>query len=203
MAAATLVLTGARLDAERDWLEHMFLLARSRVPDGFPAEETRDLVELRDAISMADGLRLRQGVADAIGMDVAYLSLDRFSIHGCGPVSLHDDRHNYPGLSFVILVAHSGELGIVDAHSRAVPHAVGEIVLLDPHRRHALVPSGCTAREHPYERTHSPVHRECDQFLFLCFDVPRRILRARFKLPAVGPPPPGEETCTSGLGLRR
>jgi hypothetical protein len=88
---------------------------------------------------------------------------------------------------FVIVVAHSGALGIADAHRRARTHEAGEILLLDPHRRHALLPAGRTWREHPYERTHSPVHAEHEQFMFLCFDVPRRLLRARFQLSQVPP----------------
>jgi hypothetical protein len=175
------------LAEERDWLARLYALARERVPDGFPAEETRELVELRDAITLADGMRLREAVAHAAGMDHACLSLDRLSVHGCGPVSLHDDRHNYPGVYFVIVVAHSGALGIADAHGRARTHEAGEILLLDPHRRHALLPAGRTWREHPYERTHSPVHAEHEQFMFLCFDVPRRLLRARFQLSQVPP----------------
>jgi hypothetical protein len=184
---ATLVLTGAVLADEREWLARLYALARARVPHGFPAEETRELVELRDAITLADAMRLREAVAHAAGIDPACLSLDRLTVHGCGPVSLHDDRHNYPGVYFVIVVVHSGVLGIADARSRARTHETGEILLLDPHRRHALLPAGRTSREHPYERTHSPVHAEHDQFMFLCFDVPRRLLRARFQLPQASP----------------
>ncbi len=195
MPVATLVNTGATLAAERGWLGGLYGCARERVPDGFPAEETRELVQLRDVITLADGLRLRDAVAHAAGIPVACLSLDRLSAHGCGPVSLHDDRHNYPGVYFVIVVAHSGALGITDGRSAARRHAVGEILLLDPHRRHALLPEGRTAREHPYERTHSPVHAEDHQFLFLCFDVPRRLLRARFQLQALASPavPAGDD----------
>lgn len=184
MARATVIATGAVLAEERDWLARLYRRARDHVPDGFPAEETRELVELRDAITLADASRLRTAVAAAAGIDAACLSLDRLSVHGCGPVSLHDDRHNYPGVYFVIVVAHSGALGIVDARGRARVHASGEVVLLDPHRRHALLPAGRTAPEHLYERTHAPVHDEAGQFLFLCFDVPRRLLRARFQLPS-------------------
>jgi hypothetical protein len=179
---ATLVRTGAVLADEGPWLARLYALARERVPDGFPAEETRELSELRDAITLADGARLRSAVAAASGIDPACLSLDRLTAHGCGPVSLHDDRRNYPGVYFVIVVAHSGALGIADARSRAQVHEAGEVVLLDPHRRHALLPAGRTWRAHPYERTHSPVHRPEEQFMFLCFDVPRRMLRARFQL---------------------
>jgi hypothetical protein len=185
MPVATLVATGATLAAEREWLEGLYRAARECAPDGFPAEETRELVELREVVTLADGLRLRRSVAHATGIDAACLSLDRLTAHGCGPVSLHDDRHNYPGVYFVIVVAHSGRLGVTDARGVAHRHATGEVLLLDPHRRHALLPEGRTAREHPYERSHSPVHAEDRQFLFLCFDVPRRLLRARFELPSV------------------
>ncbi|MCX7892588.1 MAG: hypothetical protein N2544_09535 [Burkholderiales bacterium] len=179
---ATLVRTGACVDGVRAELEALYERARERVPDGFPAEETRELVEMRDAVSLAFVERLRDGIAAQTAIPAAHLSLDRFSIHGCGPVSLHDDKHNYPGVHFVIVVAHSGRLGVVDAKGRAASHATGEILLLDPHRRHALLPEGRTWREHPYERTHSPVHDERDQFLFVCFDVPRRLIGARFRL---------------------
>lgn len=179
----TLILTGACVDAGLERLEPLYRLARERCPDGFPAEETRDLAELRDAVSLAFVAGLRLDIAAKTGIPHEALSLDRFTIHGCGPVSLHDDRHNYPGVHFVIVVAHSGRLGVVDAKRRAVRHAPGEILLLDPHKKHALLPEGVSWREHPYERTHSPVHREEDQFLFLCFDVPRRLLRERFRAP--------------------
>jgi hypothetical protein len=96
-------------------------------------------------------------------------------------VSLHDDKLRFPGVYFVIVIVHAGRLGVVDHRSRAVRHAAGEILLLDPYLRHALVPSGRTAREHPYERTHSPVRAPEDQFMFLCFDVVRPALRDRFR----------------------
>ena len=176
----TLIRTGARTGAEAE-LDALYRTARERLPDGFPAEETRELAEMRDAVSLAFVERLRDGVASQTGIPAAHLSLDKFSIHACGPVSLHDDRHNYPGVYFVIVVAHSGRLGVVDHRTRATRHVTGEILLLDPHRRHALLPEGRAWREHAYERTHSPVHDEADQFLFLCFDVPRRLMHERFR----------------------
>jgi len=57
----------------------------------------------------------------------------------------------------------------------------GEIILLDPRRKHGLVQQGTTAAEHTYESTHSPVHDEDRQFMFLDFDVRRPDLRARFR----------------------
>jgi hypothetical protein len=177
----TLIRTGARIDGIAGELDALYRTARERVPDGFPAEETRELKEMRETVSLALAERLRDGISAKVGIPAAHLSLDRFSIHGCGPVSLHDDKHNYPGVYFVIVVAHSGRLGVVDHRERAVPHAAGEILLLDPHRRHALLPEGRTWREHPYERTHSPVRDEADQFLFVCFDVPRPRMHARFR----------------------
>ena len=81
----------------------------------------------------------------------------------------------------LLVVAHSGRLGLVDEHSRAAHHPAGEIILLDPRRKHGLVPVGRTAEEQPYDRTHGPVHDEALQFLFLDFDVRRPDLRARFR----------------------
>jgi hypothetical protein len=178
---ATLIRTGECVEDARGELEALYRAARQRLPDGFPSEETRELKALRDAVSLAFVERLRDWIAAKTGIPAAHLSLDKFSIHGCGPVSLHDDKHNYPGVYFVIVVAHSGRLGVVDHRERAVRHATGEILLLDPHRKHALLPEGRTWREHPYERTHSPVHDEEDQFLFVCFDVPRHLMHERFR----------------------
>jgi len=178
---ATLIRTGKRVVRCAERLAELYHLARTFCPDGFPAEETRELETMRAHVSLAYVDALRQEVAESLDVDAGILSRDLFSVHGCGPVSLHDDRFRYPGVYFVIVVAHSGRLGLVDRRSRAEAHPVGEILLLDPHRKHALVPEGCTAREHPYERTHSPVHDEERQFLFLDFDVKRSALRARFR----------------------
>jgi len=178
---ATLIRTGKRVVRCAERLPELYHLARTFCPDGFPAEETRELETMRAHVSLAYVDALRQEVAESLDVDAGILSRDLFSVHGCGPVSLHDDRFRYPGVYFVIVVAHSGRLGLVDRRSRAEAHPVGEILLLDPHRKHALVPEGCTAREHPYERTHSPVHDEDRQFLFLDFDVKRSALRARFR----------------------
>jgi hypothetical protein len=72
---------------------------------------------------------------------------------------------------------------VVDARGTAVRHAPGEILLLDPYRKHALVREGLRAHEHTYERTHAPVCAPDDQFLFLDFDVKRRDLHQRFRGP--------------------
>jgi hypothetical protein len=161
-------------------LPPLYRLARELCPDGFTAEQTSELVAIRERIAAGLVWRLRREVAAAIGLPLDALRLKRFSAHGCGPVSLHDDKLRFPGVYFVIVVVHAGRLGIVDHRSRAVRHATGEVLLLDPYLRHGLVPAGRTAREHPYERTHSPVHDTDDQFMFLCFDVMRPVLRGRF-----------------------
>jgi hypothetical protein len=179
---ATLVRTGQRIDQGVERLAQLYRLARAQYPDGFTAEETRTFDVLRDQVSIGFVDSLRHQVAQKLALPLPTLSLDRFFIYGCGPIALHDDRHNYPGVYFVIIVVHSGRLGVVDGISRAVAHEVGDILLLDPYRRHALVPAGLTAKEHAYDRTHSPVHDEANQFLFLDFDVPRRGLRERFRI---------------------
>jgi hypothetical protein len=179
---ATLIRSGQRIEDGGERFAQLYALARQLYPDGFTAEETRTLDALREHLSIAyvDGLRLE--VATKLELPPSILSLDRFFIYGCGPIALHDDRHNYPGVYFVIIVAHSGRLGVVDAAGRALRHQPGEILLLDPYRQHALVREGLRARDHAYERTHAPVHTEDDQFLFLDFDVKRRDLRERFQL---------------------
>lgn len=181
MRHATLIRTGQRVEDCADRLGALYPLACRLCPDEFPAEETRELDALREHVSLAFAEALRREVAARTAMPLEWLSLDRLTVHGCGAVSLHDDRHNYPKVYFVIVVVHSGRLGVVDAKSRAQRHATGEILLLDPHKEHALVPEGLGAREHPYERTHSPVERDQDRFMFACFDVPRPLLRQRFR----------------------
>jgi len=178
---ATLIRTGQRVEACCPRLELLYPIACDCCPDGFPAEETRELDALREHVSLAFVGALRREVSAKTGIPLDRFSLDRFTLHGCGPVSLHDDRHNYPGVYFVIIVIHSGRLGVVDTTSRARRHDAGEILLLDPHRKHALVAEGLTAREHPYERTHSPVLRDEDRFMFAGFDVRRPLLREWFR----------------------
>lgn len=177
---ATLIRTGKRVARSAARLPPLYRLARELSPEGFTAEQTSELDEVRRRIPAGLVRRLRREVAAALGLPPGALRPKRFSAHGCGPVSLHDDKLRFPGVYFVIVVVHSGRLGIVDHRRRAERHATGEIVLLDPYLRHALVPAGRTAREHPYERTHSPVRDADDQFMFVCFDVMRPALRERF-----------------------
>jgi hypothetical protein len=179
---ATLIRSGQRIEDGGERFAQLYALARQLYPDGFTAEETRTLDALREHLSIAYVDGLRREVATKLELPPSILSLDRFFIYGCGPIALHDDRHNYPGVYFVIIVAHSGRLGVVDAAGRALRHQPGEILLLDPYRQHALVREGLRARDHAYERTHAPVHTEDDQFLFLDFDVKRRDLHERFQL---------------------
>ena len=186
MQHATLIRTGQQVEACRPGLDALYPIACNLCPEGFPAEETKELDPLREHVSLAFVGALRREISAKTGIPLEWLSLDRFTLHGCGPVSLHDDRHNYPGVYFVIVVVHSGRLGVVDATSRACRHEVGDILLLDPHKKHALVSEGLTAREHPYERTHSPVLRDEDRFMFVGFDVRRALLREWFRGAASG-----------------
>jgi hypothetical protein len=178
---ATLIRTGRRAVRSAARLSPLYRLARELCPEGFTAEQTSELDAVRRRIAPGLLWRLRREVADALQLPFDALRPRRFSAHGCGPVSLHDDKLRFPGVYFVIVVVHAGRLGVVDHRQRAARHAPAEILLLDPYLRHALVPAGRTAREHPYERTHSPVHDEDDQFMFLCFDVMRPMLRHRFR----------------------
>lgn len=181
---ATLVRTGMRAARSAARLPALYRLACELAPDGFTAEQTTELAAVRAQIPFALARRLRAEVSAALQLRAGLLPLRLLTVQACGPVSLHDDKFRYPGVHFVIVVAHAGRLGIVDHRGRAARHRAGEILLLDPYRRHALVPVGRTAGEHPYERTHSPVRTADDQFLFLCFDVKRRFAGARFRAPS-------------------
>jgi len=178
---ATLVRTGKRAARSAARLPALYRVAREIAPDGFTAEQTTELAAVRGRIPFALARRLRAEVAAALQVSPRVMPLRLLSVQACGPVSLHDDKFRYPGVYFVIVVAHPGRLGIVDHRRRAVRHEAGEILLLDPYRRHGLVPAGRTAGEHPYERTHSAVRAAEDQFLFLCFDVKRRFARTWFR----------------------
>jgi hypothetical protein len=188
----TLVRTGRRAARSAARLPAVYRLARALAPDAFTAEQTTELGAVRARIPAAARLRLRAEVAAALGLRARDLPLRLLTVQACGPISLHDDRFRYPGVYFAIVVAHAGRLGIVDHRGRAAAHPPGEVLLLDPYRRHALVPVGRTAAEQPYERTHSPVRDERDQFLFLCFDVKRRLPGVRRALarraPAISSP---------------
>jgi hypothetical protein len=179
---ATLVRTGLRTDGFDDALRDLYGRARELYPDGFPAEETITLEKLYAHTSYAFVDALRREISAKLAIPAAWMPLDLFQIYGCGPIALHDDRFRFPGVYFVIVVAHSGRLGTVDRATRAERHATGEILLLDPYRKHALVPEGRTAREHPYERTHGLVTDPESQFMFLDFDVRRTLLRERFRI---------------------
>jgi len=183
---ATLVRTGLRVEGFGDALRALYACARELYPEGFPAEETTTLERLYAHTSFAFVDALRKAVAAQLAIPPAWMPMDLFQAYGCGPIAGHDDRFRFPGVYFVIVVAHSGRLGVVDRTSRAVRHDAGEILLLDPYRKHALVPEGRTALEHPYERTHGLVTDPESQFMFLDFDVRRPLLRSRFRLPEKG-----------------
>jgi hypothetical protein len=176
------VLTGQRIEQGFERLSELYHAARELCPDLFVGEETRQLDAVYDRISLGFVDSLRREIADKLALPLSIFKLDRFSIHGCGPIGLHDDFFRYPSYYFVIVVAHSGSLGLVDEESRASLHQPGDIVLLDPRRKHGLVRAGACADEHVYESTHSPVHDPDLQFMFLDFDVARVDLRARFRV---------------------
>jgi hypothetical protein len=175
------ILTGQRIERGIDQLERLYRVARELCPDDFIAEETRELTAVYSHVALSLVDNLREEIARKLDLAPAIFSRDRFSIHGCGPVGLHDDFFRFPYVYFVVVVAHAGGLGLADALSRAVAHRPGDIVLLDPRAKHALVPVGTTAEEHPYDSTHGPVHDEARQFMFLDFDLRRPDLRARFR----------------------
>jgi hypothetical protein len=178
----TLILTGKRIERGVERLEPLYRLARERCPDKFTAEETQEPRELLDHVPLGFADSMRKEITAKLDLPPGILSLDRFSIYSCGPIAWHDDRHNYPDLYFVIVIVHSGRLGVVDRRTVAAQrHEPGEILLLDPYKKHALIPEGTTLKDYRYEKTHSPVRDEQDQFLFLSFDVRRRDLRHRFK----------------------
>jgi len=183
---ATLVRTGRRVAGLEADLAALYARARELYPEGFPAEETVTLEKLYAHASYAFVAGLRAAIAAELGLPPAWMPLDLFQAYGCGAIALHDDRFRFPGVYFVIVVVHSGRLGVVDRTGRATRHEVGEILLLDPYGKHALVPEGRTAREHPYERTHGLVTDPDGQFVFLDFDVKRSLLRSRFLLAADG-----------------
>jgi len=184
-AAPSFVRTGQCIERGVERLEEIYRSARKVCADLFVAEETRELEAVYDYVPLGFVDSLRDEIAAKLDLPREIFKRDRFSIHGCGPVGLHDDFFRYPSYYFVIVIAHSGQLGLVDADSCAQAHAAGDIVLLDPRRKHGLVQVGQTADDHIYERTHSPVHDPLRQFMFFDFDVARSDLRARFRLPPV------------------
>jgi hypothetical protein len=177
----TLIRTGHRIERQVERLETLYRLAHERFSDRFTSEETQEPKELLDALPIGFVSSMRDEIAQKLDLPPAFMSLDRFSIYSCGPIALHDDEHNYPDLYFIVVIVHSGRLGVVDRKTRSTRHETGEILLLDPHKKHALLPEGMTVKDWRYEKTHSPVQNEQDQFLFLSFDVRRRNLRHRFR----------------------
>lgn len=173
--------TGQCIEQGRERLPQLYRLARELCSDLFVAEETRELAPLYQHVPLGFVDGLREELSRKLELPAELFRRDRFSIHGCGPVGLHDDFFRYPRFYFVIVVAHCGGLGLVDSESRALRHEPGEIILLDPRAKHGLVRQGTRAEEHVYERTHAPVYAEDDQFMFLDFDLPRVELRRRFR----------------------
>ena len=173
--------TGQRIERGLERLPELYRRARDLCPDLFVAEETRTFDALYDYVPLGFVDGLRKEIARKLALPAEAFSLDRFSIHGCGPVGLHDDAFRYPHYYFVMVVAHSGALGLVDARSVAVRHEPGEIILLDPRRKHGLVREGRRADDHSYESSHSPVYDQDSQFLFLDLDLRRSDLQARFR----------------------
>jgi hypothetical protein len=173
--------TGQRIERGVERLTELYRQGRALCPHLFVAEETRTFDALYDHVPLGFVDGLRKEIAYKLALPLEIFSLDRFSIHGCGPVGLHDDAFRYPQYYFVMVVAHSGAVGLVDAQSRAVRHEAGEIILLDPRRKHGLVREGSCAEDHVYESSHSPVYDTDSQFLFLELDVRRSDLRARFR----------------------
>jgi len=173
--------TGERIERGLERLSELYRRARELCPDLFVAEETRTFDALYDYVPLGFVDGLRNEIARRLALPAEVFSLDRFSIHGCGPVGLHDDAFRYPHYYFVMVVAHSGALGLVDAHSVALRHEPGEIILLDPRRKHGLVREGRRADDHAYESSHSPVYDEDSPFLFLDLDLRRSDLQARFR----------------------
>lgn len=173
--------TGQRIEHGLERLPDLYHRARHLCPDLFVAEETRTFDALYDYVPLGFVDSLRKELACKLALPVEVFSLDRFSIHGCGPVGLHDDAFRYPQFYFAMVVVHSGTLGLVDTESIAARHEVGDIILLDPRRKHGLVQEGLRADEHVYERSHNPVYSEDLQFLFLNLDLRRSDLQARFR----------------------
>lgn len=182
-AGPSFVRTGRFIRHELGRLGELHRLARELCPDGFPAEETRELKALYAHIALGFIDALADDVAEQLALPREVFSRDRFSAHGCGPVGLHDDFFRFPYVYFVVVVAHCGALGLVDGEGVAQRHAPGEIILLDPRRKHGLVRVGTRAEDHIYDASHASVQNPEDQFMFLDFDLRRPDLRARFRRP--------------------
>jgi hypothetical protein len=182
MARRTLVRTGQRVETGREHFDRLYRLAADSFPEKFTAEETQEPRELLDYVPLGWVDAMRKEIAAKLDLSAAIMSLDRFAVYSCGPIAWHDDRHNYPDLYFVIVIVHAGRLGVVERKTEtAHGHEPGEILLLDPYGKHALIPAGTTLKDYRYEKTHSAVSSDEDRFLFLSFDVKRRDLRERFR----------------------
>src|SRR5262245_13305837 len=88
--------TGQRIERYVEQLDRIYRIARQLCPEGFPAEETRELPALyaHVPLGLVDGLR--DEIAEKLALERAIFSRDRFSIHGCGPIGLHDDFLPFP-----------------------------------------------------------------------------------------------------------
>jgi hypothetical protein len=178
---ATLIRTQQRVDIDAAQFDELYQLAHALCPAGFPHDETRVLEAMRAHISLGLADQLRNELAAKLSLPLALFSLDHFTVQGCGPVSLHDDKRNYPAVYFIIVVVHSGQLGIVDRACRAERHAAGEIVLLDPHKKHAVVPLGKRAAQQRMASVDTLAHDAAHQFMFLDFEVARAPVRHLFQ----------------------
>ncbi len=177
---ATLVRTHQRVDVDLAQLDALYQLAHALCPRGFPADETCLLDAMRAHISLELVDRLRANLAAKLALPIEMFSRDHFTVQGCGPVSLHDDKRNYPSVYFIIVVVHSGALGLVDRSCRAQRHSVGEILLLDPHKKHAVVPLGRLGRQQRMAPADTFAHDAANQFMFLDFEIPRKSGRHLF-----------------------
>jgi hypothetical protein len=72
------------------------------------AEETRQLDAVYDRISFGFVDTLRREIAHKLALPLSIFKLDRFSIHGCGPIGLHDD---FLSLSELLLRHRRGAFG--------------------------------------------------------------------------------------------
>jgi hypothetical protein len=178
---ATLVRTRQSVDIDLAQFDALYQLAHALCPQGFPADETRVLEAMRAHISLDLVDRLRSELATKLALPPELFSLDRFTVQGCGPVSLHDDRRNFPAVYFVIVVVHSGQLGIVDRACRAERHLPGEIVLLDPRRKHAVVPLERRGAQQRMAPADTFAQDAANQFMFLDFQVARAPARHLFR----------------------
>lgn len=179
--STSFILTGQRIEGHDTALRDLYLRAREVCAEDFPAEETRELKALYAHIALGLVDEIADQLATRLALPRAVFRRDRFSAHGCGPVGLHDDFFRFPSVYFVVVVAHCGDLGLVDGNGIARRHQAGDIILLDPRRKHALVRTGARADDHVYDVRHAPVYEPENQFLFLDFDLSRPELRHRFR----------------------